>query len=79
MLEESGEVAKAWNRLTHRGRRRDASASDLARDLEDELADLLGMVLLVAHQNDVDLDAAIRGKWHFDPAAIPDDQAEKAE
>lgn len=69
MLEESGEVAKAWNKLTHRGRRRDAMPEALEQDLADELADLLGMVLLVARQKDVDLNAAIARKWYFDPEA----------
>ena len=37
----------------------------MARDLEDEAADVLGHILLFAHQNDLDLAAAIKRKWLF--------------
>jgi NTP pyrophosphatase (non-canonical NTP hydrolase) len=33
--------------------------------LEDEVADLLGHVLLLAHRYDLDLEAAVQRKWRF--------------
>jgi len=43
------------------------SDGELARDLADEAADVLGHILLFAHRNDLDLSAAIKRKWLFQP------------
>lgn len=67
MQEEMGELTQAFNRMTGRGRSKGRSAEELSRDLADETADLLGQVLLFAHQNDIDLAAAIERKWYFKP------------
>jgi NTP pyrophosphatase (non-canonical NTP hydrolase) len=65
--EEMGELTQAWNRATGRGRKKGRSDEDLARDLADETADLLGHVLLFARNNRIDLASAIERKWLFRP------------
>lgn len=77
LMEEAGEVTQVWNKLQNRGRRRGATDEALRTDLADELADLLGMVLLMSRQNGVDLAAAVERKWHFRPA-LPDTASETA-
>ena len=67
LQEEIGELTQAWNRLSGRGRRKDRSDEELARDLADEAADVFGHILLFAHRNDLDLSAAIKRKWLFQP------------
>ncbi|WP_105401980.1 pyrophosphatase [Neorhizobium sp. T7_12] len=67
LQEEMGELTQAWNRATGRGRKKGRSDEDLARDLGDETADLLGHVLLFARNNRIDLAAAIERKWLFRP------------
>lgn len=58
MSEELGEVTSAYLKLQGQGR---GEASH--RDLEDELADLLGFVLLFADWQGVDIGAALKRKW----------------
>ena len=60
--EESGEVVQAWLRRT--GRKAGMAEPEA---LADELTDLLGHVLLIAHRFDLDLADAVRRKWRFDP------------
>ncbi|MND51382.1 hypothetical protein D3C80_423690 [compost metagenome] len=67
LQEEMGEVTQAWNRKTGRGRAKGRTDPQLNDDLADETADLLGHVLLFAHQNGLDLAAAIERKWLFTP------------
>lgn len=61
LQEEMGELTQSWNRSKGR------SAEELSRDLADETADLLGHILLFAHQNNLDLATAIERKWLFRP------------
>jgi len=70
LQEEVGEVTQAWNRLTARGRARGKTPEEMRQDLSDEVADLLGHVLLLARHNQLDLTRSIERKWRFDPAAI---------
>ena len=67
LQEEMGELTQAWNRVSGRGRRKGRSDEELARDLADEAADVLGHILLFAHSNSLDLSAAINRKWLFQP------------
>ena len=67
LQEEMGELTQAWNRVSGRGRRKGRSDDELARDLADEAADVLGHILLFAHRNRLDLSAAIQRKWLFQP------------
>lgn len=69
LQEEMGELTQAWNRATGRGRKKGRSDEELRRDLADETADLLGHILLFAHDNRLDLAAAIERKWLFRPDA----------
>ncbi|KXG87937.1 MazG nucleotide pyrophosphohydrolase domain-containing protein [Agrobacterium bohemicum] len=68
LQEEVGEVTQAWNRLSGRGRRKGKTAEEMRQDLSDETADLLGHVLLLAHNSGLDLEASIQRKWRFEPA-----------
>ncbi|MCX8996380.1 pyrophosphatase [Rhizobiaceae bacterium BDR2-2] len=65
--EEVGELTQAWNRLSGRGRAKGRSEEERRRDLEDETADVLGHILLFAHNNGIDLAAAVERKWRFRP------------
>jgi len=67
LQEEIGELTQAWNRVSGRGRKKGRSDEALRRDLADEAADVLGHILLFAHRNNLDLSAAIRRKWLFQP------------
>jgi NTP pyrophosphatase (non-canonical NTP hydrolase) len=58
MSEELGKVTSAYLKLQGQGR---GAAS--RRDLEDELGDLLGFVLLFADWQGVDIGAALQRKW----------------
>jgi NTP pyrophosphatase (non-canonical NTP hydrolase) len=71
MQEELGELIQVWMKWAGHGRRKGRSQQDLHHDMSDEAADLLGQVLTFAHQNNIDLEAAILRKWRFDPREIP--------
>jgi NTP pyrophosphatase (non-canonical NTP hydrolase) len=58
LQEEMGELTQAWNRISGRGRRKGRSDEEMSRDLADETADVLGHILLFAHNNKLDLPAA---------------------
>lgn len=58
MSEELGEVTAAYLKLQGQGR-----GEATGRDLEDELGDLLGFVLLFADWQGVDIGAALQRKW----------------
>lgn len=73
LLEESGELAQAWNRYTGRGRPKGRSTLEMKQDLADEAADLLGMVLILARSEGLDLPAAIERKWRFDVGGLPEE------
>jgi NTP pyrophosphatase (non-canonical NTP hydrolase) len=65
LQEEVGELSQAWNKVSGRGRPRGKSPEELRRDLEDEAADVLGHVFLLAEAEGLDLRAAIERKWLF--------------
>ena len=58
MTEELGEVTAAYLKLAGQGR-----GSALQRDLEDEVADLLGFLLVFADWQGIDAAAALQRKW----------------
>jgi NTP pyrophosphatase (non-canonical NTP hydrolase) len=62
-----GELTQAWNRISGRARPKGRSDQDMARDLADETAGVLGHVLLFARSNQLDLAAAIERKRLFSP------------
>jgi len=64
LYEEVGELAQAV--LIHRKKSRPekhVSAKESKKKLEEELADILGMVIVNAHLLDIDLEKAIAKKW----------------
>jgi NTP pyrophosphatase (non-canonical NTP hydrolase) len=69
LQEEVGELSQAWNKLSGRGRRHGRSVEELRMNLEDEAADVLGHVFLLAAAEGLDLRAAIERKWRFNVEA----------
>lgn len=63
LQEELGELTQVHLRLTGRGRPKGAKPDELRRQLEDEAADLLGQLLILAHHHRIDLEAAAGRKW----------------
>jgi len=60
--EEVGELTRAYLAATGRSRHQGEPA-ELADALRDEVADVLGMLMIVAHRLGVDLDEAVERKW----------------
>lgn len=63
LQEELGELVAEYLKTTERARQKGADAAGLRQALEDESADVLGMLLLFARANQIDLDAALERKW----------------
>ncbi len=63
LQEELGELTKAYVNVKGLGRKTEKSAAQLKDELGQELADVLGHVLLFAKHNSIDLDEAINVKW----------------
>ncbi|WP_417491250.1 phosphoribosyl-ATP pyrophosphohydrolase [Maricaulis sp.] len=61
LQEELGELTQAYLDVTGRSRR--ASDAAARRQMALEMADVLGMLLLLARDEGVDLDAAVQEKW----------------
>jgi len=60
--EEVGELTQAHLRLTGRARS-DESAELLRQKLADEVADVLGMLLIYAKSQNIDVGEAVERKW----------------
>ena len=52
-----------WLRSTGRGRRKGDADSVIRQQFEDELADCLAQVLLIAERFDIDVEKATERKW----------------
>lgn len=63
LAEELGEVSAATLKLTGRSRGADAPLPERAANLRDEMADLLGFLLMFAAHRGIDLGAAFEEKW----------------
>ena len=63
LTEEVGELIQSYLRYAGQARENDMSEAELRRDLENELADVLGMTLLVANHYNIDLEDAVSRKW----------------
>ena len=61
LQEELGELTQAYLDVTGRSRRASDAAARQAMALE--MADVLGMLLLMARDEGIDLDAAVQEKW----------------
>ncbi|WP_223881051.1 MazG nucleotide pyrophosphohydrolase domain-containing protein [Nesterenkonia ebinurensis] len=63
LQEEVGELVQAFIDLHGMGRDRGATEAEKKQAFQDELADVLGQLLLLARHHEVDLDAAVEKKW----------------
>lgn len=63
LAEEMGEVSSAYLKLAGQSRGSDGAPEKLRADLEDELADLFGFLLMFSDWQGVDLAAAFERKW----------------
>lgn len=63
LQEEIGELTKAYVNFKGLCRKNEKSPERLKSELADELADVLGHVLLFAQHNDIDLETSFQSKW----------------
>ena len=63
LSEELGEVCAAYLKLKGQSRGADQDPDHLQGQLEDEMADLFGFLLMFADRQGVDLGAAFARKW----------------
>lgn len=66
LQEEVGELTQAWTRMTGRGRVGERTDAELKEALADEVADVLGHIMLLALNWGVDLPPAVQRKWRFE-------------
>ena len=62
--EELGELNSAYLKLTSRGRIGNNTPTDLEKNLQEEIADVLCFVLLFARERGIDPEEAIKNKWY---------------
>lgn len=63
LTEELGELMQSYLKYIGQARTEDESSEELKANLEDELADVIGMALLTARSQDIDLEKAFKRKW----------------
>lgn len=63
LTEELGEVAAATLKLTGRSRGAEGDLALREANLRDEMADLMGFLLMFAAHRGIDLGAAFEAKW----------------
>ena len=63
LTEELGELMQSYLKYVGQARVSDASKGELKKELEDELADVLGMTLLIAKNQHIDIEEAVKRKW----------------
>ena len=63
LTEELGELVQSYLKYAGQARTGGESKSKLKQDLEDELADVVGMALLTAKSQNIDLEDAFKRKW----------------
>ena len=61
--EEMGELTQAYLSMNGQGRHKDKTPEELKRAFENEVADVLCHVLLLAKSEGIDLKKAIDAKW----------------
>jgi NTP pyrophosphatase (non-canonical NTP hydrolase) len=69
LAEEAGELMQTYIRATGRSRHGAMSPQDAKDALSNEVADLIGMCLVLAHQQSLDLAPALERKWRIDLSA----------
>ncbi|GGA46926.1 phosphoribosyl-ATP pyrophosphohydrolase [Pelagibacterium lentulum] len=63
LSEETGELIAAHLKVTGRGRRNGEDSQMLEEARADEAADVFALLLLYAHEHDIDLVEALNRKW----------------
>lgn len=63
LQEELGELIQSYLSLTQRGRNRGKTKTRITQDFGDELADVIGQVLLLADKHNIDIEEALERKW----------------
>ena len=63
LTEEWGECLQVYLMLTDRGRQKGKSKEDIKEMLQQEMADVLGYLLLFADSEKINLEEAIEKKW----------------
>ncbi len=66
LAEEAGEVMQAYIRLTGRSRRGRIDVAKGRHALGRELADLIGMAMIIAHDNGIDLWPMLVESWDLE-------------
>ena len=64
LQEELGELIQSYLSFTDRGRARGKSEKEIRKDFADELADVIGQVLLIAKKYGIDIEKALERKWY---------------
>lgn len=73
LTEEFGELVRAYLKLSGQARTEGKAHDELRADFEAELADVVGMTLLLGRNQNVDVEAAIERKWlkhHASPKSV---------
>jgi NTP pyrophosphatase (non-canonical NTP hydrolase) len=65
LTEELGECVQTYLMLTDRGRQKGKSKEEIKQLFEDEIADVFGFLILVAENENIDLEKAIQKKWFY--------------
>ncbi len=63
LQEELGELTQKYLMMTGRGRKKNLSEDEIRMGFEDEFADVLGHLLLIAKHFDIDLEKSMDRKW----------------
>jgi NTP pyrophosphatase (non-canonical NTP hydrolase) len=63
LQEELGELTQNYLSYTLRGRNRNLTQEELKKNISNEVADLLGQVLLFANHHNIDIEKAMEDKW----------------
>jgi NTP pyrophosphatase (non-canonical NTP hydrolase) len=63
ITEEWGECLQVYLMLTDRGRQKNKTKVEIQAMLQEEIADVLGHLLVFAHKENIDLEQALKDKW----------------
>lgn len=63
VTEEWGECLQAYLMLTDRGRQKGLSKDEIRAELEKEIGDVFGFLMLFAEREGIDLATALEKKW----------------
>ena len=63
LQEEIGELVQNYLSFTGRGRKREKTDEEIKTDFANELADVVGQVLLLAQHHNINIEEALERKW----------------